>query len=148
MSRDNTLDRILYGYFLEQLFSTLCGRLDKLLSVLMLILGSSVVLNVNPFMAGVAIVIISAIQTTYEFGKKSGEARRKSMEYLSLFDDESAYNDGALKIKLSELEKTDNNPWSSLKPVALLKTQIKIGVPAKDREQLTRLSRFIRILCG
>ncbi|GEE26259.1 hypothetical protein EC121427_04719 [Escherichia coli O145:H28] len=31
MDRDDILDRVLYGYFLEQLFSVATGRLDKLL---------------------------------------------------------------------------------------------------------------------
>ncbi len=43
MDRDDILDRILYGYFLEQLFSVATGRLDKLLSVVSVILGSSVI---------------------------------------------------------------------------------------------------------
>ena len=43
MDRDDILDRILYGYFLEQLFSVVTGRLDKLLSVVSIILGSSVI---------------------------------------------------------------------------------------------------------
>ncbi|HAK4777653.1 TPA: hypothetical protein H2C15_003937 [Salmonella enterica] len=148
MSREDILDRVLYGYFLEQLYSTACGRLDKFLSVLTLILGSSIVMKANPFIFGLGIVIITAIQTTYEFGKKSGNARRKSMEYLSLFDDEASFDENALKSKFKDLEKTDNAIWSSLKPVALLKTQIKIGLPVEHCERLPLLSRIIRLLSG
>ncbi|MFP1527399.1 hypothetical protein ACLB1R_05950 [Escherichia coli] len=43
MDRDDILDRILYGYFLEQLFSVATGRLDKLLSVVSVILGFTVI---------------------------------------------------------------------------------------------------------
>ena len=37
MDRDDILDRVLYGYFLEQLFSVATGRLDKLFSVVSII---------------------------------------------------------------------------------------------------------------
>lgn len=148
MSREDILDRILYCYFLEQLFSVATGRLDKLFSVLILILGSSVIFNFNPLISGIGIVIISSIQTTYEFGKKSGNAGRKAAEYLLLYDDANEHNDTELKTKLHVLEKTDENIWSSLKDIAILKTQIKIGIPTKHQTKLSLHSRLLRLICG
>ncbi|BDI35544.1 hypothetical protein NKK66_RS24925 [Escherichia coli] len=68
MDRDDILDRIFYGYFLEQLFSVATGRLDKLLSVVSIILGSSVIGGFIPEISGVFIVVIATVQTIYGFG--------------------------------------------------------------------------------
>ncbi|KIH34235.1 hypothetical protein [Escherichia coli] len=148
MDRDDILDRILYGYFLEQLFSVATGRLDKLLSVVSIILGSSVIGGFIPEISGVFIVVIATVQTIYGFGQKSGNAMRKSAEYLQLFDDAEKYSDSELKIQLKTLEKTDNHIWSSLKDIAILKTQIKIGVSIEQQEKLPTKSKLMRFLCG
>ncbi|MFP1483274.1 hypothetical protein ACLB1S_11555 [Escherichia coli] len=60
--------------FLEQLFSVATGRLDKLLSVVSIILGSSVIGGFIPEISGVFIVVIATVQTIYGFGQKSGNA--------------------------------------------------------------------------
>lgn len=148
MSREEIKDRILYGYYLEQLYATATGRLDRLFSVLTLIFGSAIVLKANPFFFGVMIVIISAVQSTYQFGKQSAGAAKQSFEYLRLFTNEAQFNDAELKARLIELESTDNNIWSCLKPIALRKTQIKIGLPVENQEKLSRLLTLLRLLCG
>ena len=148
MDRDDILDRILYGYFLEQLFSVATGRLDKLLSVVSIILGSSVIGGFIPEISGVFIVVIATVQTIYGFGLKSGNAMRKSAEYLQLFDDAEKYSDSELKMQLKILEKTDAHIWSSLKDIAILKTQIKIGVSIEQQEKLPTKSKLMRFLCG
>ncbi len=83
MDRDDILDRILYGYFLEQLFSVATGRLDKLLSVVSIILGSSVIGGFIPEISGVFIVVIATVQTIYGFGQKSGNAMRNPQNICS-----------------------------------------------------------------
>ncbi|WP_249538128.1 hypothetical protein, partial [Escherichia coli] len=100
------------------------GRLDKLFSVVSIILGSSVIGGFIPEVSGVLIVVIATVQTIYGFGQKSGNAMRKSAEYLQFYDDAEKYSDSELKMQLKLLEKTDDNIWSSLKDIAILKTQI------------------------
>ncbi|MFP1495578.1 hypothetical protein ACLB1Q_01625 [Escherichia coli] len=85
--------------------------------------------------SGVFIVVIATVQTIYGFGQKSGNAMRKSAEYLQLFDDAEKYSDSELKIQLKTLEKTDGHIWSSLKDIAIL-TQIKMGVSIEQQEKL------------
>ncbi|HII2830866.1 TPA: hypothetical protein ACY0A3_004900, partial [Escherichia coli] len=124
------------------------GRLDKLLSVVSIILGSSVIGGFIPEISGVFIVVIATVQTIYGFGQKSGNAMRKSAEYLQLFDDAEKYSDSELKMQLKILEKTDDHIWSSLKDIAILKTQIKIGVSIEQQEKLPTKSKLMRFLCG
>ncbi|EEV6588035.1 TPA: hypothetical protein L1V50_005183 [Escherichia coli] len=130
------------------MFSVATGRLDKLLSVVSIILGSSVIGGFIPEISGVFIVVIATVQTIYGFGQKSGNAMRKSAEYLQLFDDAEKYSDSELKIQLKTLEKTDDHIWSSLKDIAILKTQIKIGVSIEQQEKLPTKSKLMRFLCG
>ncbi|ENW8619429.1 hypothetical protein ACFMQN_004317, partial [Escherichia coli] len=78
----------------------------------------------------------------------SGNAMRKSAEYLQLFDDAEKYSDSELKIQLKTLGKTDDHIWSSLKDIAILKTQIKIGVSIEQHEKLPTKSKLMRFLCG
>ncbi len=147
MNRENVIDRILYSYFLEQIFSVATGRLDRLLSCVNIILGSSVIVGIIPRLSCVIIVIVTVMQVVYSFGKKSGTASCKAAEYLQLYDDQSEYNDSELKYKLKMLEKTDENIWSPLKDIAILKTQIKVGIPKEQRIKLSVISRMFIILC-
>ena len=101
-----------------------------------------------PEISGVFIVVIATVQTIYGFGQKSGNAMRKSAEYLQLFDDAEKYSDSELKMQLKILEKTDDHIWSSLKDIAILKTQIKIGVSIEQQEKLPTKSKLMRFLCG
>ncbi|HFU4305917.1 TPA: hypothetical protein ACQJSM_005010, partial [Escherichia coli] len=128
--------------------SVATGRLDKLFSVVSIILGSSVIGGFIPEVSGVLIVVIATVQTIYGFGQKSGNAMRKSAEYLQLYDDAEKYSDSELKMQLKLLEKTDDNIWSSLKDIAILKTQIKIGISVEQQEKLSAKSKLMRFLCG
>ncbi|EEQ9295976.1 hypothetical protein GHS73_005284 [Escherichia coli] len=113
-----------------------------------IILGSSVIGGFIPEVSGVLIVVIATVQTIYGFGQKSGNAMRKSAEYLQLYDDAEKYSDSELKIQLKLLEKTDDNIWSSLKDIAILKTRIKIGISVEQQEKLSAKSKLMRFLCG
>lgn len=80
--------------------------------MLILIFGSSIVLKGNPFFFGVLIVILSTIQSAYQFGKKSGSAKKKSYDYLKPYTNESKYDDNELSGRLLELESPDGIVWS------------------------------------
>ncbi|WP_334473468.1 hypothetical protein [Arsenophonus sp. PmNCSU2021_1] len=148
MNREEITDRILYGHYLEQLFAIITGRIDRFISVLLLIFGSAIVLNGNPFFFGISIVVLSAIQSTYQFGKKSGEAKKKAFDYLKLYTNESKFDDSELRERLLELESTDDIIWPCLEPIALLKTQIKLNVDLQFQEKLSYYQKFIRLVCG
>lgn len=67
--RDKILNRIVYSHYLEKIYSTALGRIDKLISVLLLIFGSAIVINGNPVLFGILVAVLAAIQSTYQFGK-------------------------------------------------------------------------------
>ncbi|MFS1539528.1 MAG: hypothetical protein ACL7BU_13530 [Candidatus Phlomobacter fragariae] len=148
MNREEITDRILYGHYLEQLFAIITGRIDKFISVLLLIFGSAIVLKGNPYFFGISIVGLSAIQLTYQFGKKSGAAKKKAFDYLKLYTNESKFDDGELRERLLELESTDEIIWSCLKPIALLKTQIRLNIEPQFQEKLSGCHKLICFICG
>ncbi|MER1730075.1 hypothetical protein AAD041_15065 [Proteus mirabilis] len=148
MSREEVIDRIIYSHYLEQLYSTALSRLDKLISIFIFIFGSAIVLQANPYIFGVLVVILTGIQSTYQFGKKSGESKRKSFDYQKLFTIKSKYDDADLMDRMLELEATDSTPWSSLIPIATLKAQIAMGVEDKHLEKLNWKTKLLRVLCG
>ncbi|CAK6615101.1 hypothetical protein [Providencia stuartii] len=148
MSRNDLIDRVIYSHYLEQLYSTALGRVDKLISILIFIFGSAIVLQANTFVFGVLIAALTAIQSTCQFGKKSGEAKRKAFDYQKLFTIESKYDDSDLVDRILEIEASDSTPWSSLSPIATLKAQIKMGVDEQHLEKLTTKSKLLRLLCG
>lgn len=134
INRDDILDRIIYSHYLEKIYSTALGRLDKLISVLLLIFGSAIILNGNPVLFGIFVAVLAAIQSTYQFGKKSGESNRKAFDYQKLYTIEAKYDDADLMDRMLELENTDSKPWSWLEPIAVLKSQIRVGV-SKDKQK-------------
>nr|ELR5040963.1 hypothetical protein [Providencia stuartii]ELR5082971.1 hypothetical protein [Providencia stuartii] len=148
MGRDDILERIVYSHYLEKIYSTALGRLDKLISVLLLISGSAVIIKWNPVLFGVLIAALAAIQSTYQFGKKSGESNRKAFDYQKLYTIEAKYDDADLMDRMLELENSDSKTWSWLEPIAILKTQIRLGVPKEEQKELNWKTKLLRILCG
>ena len=137
MSRQDVIARILYSHYLEKLYATATGRIDKIISVLTLIFGSSIILNGNPFLFGVLVVVLTGIQTVFQFGKMSGSARKRAYDYLRLYTQESKYTDEDLRFHMLEIELSDNSIWSSLEEIAAVKTEIRLGT--SDFSGLTKL---------
>lgn len=149
MSRNDITTRILYSHYLEKLFATATGRLDRIISVLIIVFGSSIILKGNPFIFGVLVVVLTGIQTVFQFGKKSGSARKRAFDYQRLYTNESKYTDDDLTFHMLELESSDESIWTSLEEIAAVKTEIKIG--ASDQSALKELPytlKLLRFLCG
>ncbi len=149
MSREDITTQILYSHYLEKLYATAMGRVDKIISVLIIVFGSSIILNGNPFIFGVLVVALTGLQTVFQFGNKSGTARKKSFYYQRLYTTESKYNDDDLLFQMLEIESSDEGIWTSLEEIAAVKTEIKLG--AADFSELKKLPlrlRLLRLICG
>lgn len=149
MSRQDVITRILYSHYLEKLYATATGRMDKIISVLILIFGSSIILNGNPFLFGILVVILTGMQTVFQFGRRSGSTRKRAYDYQRLYTNESKYTDEDLLFHMLEIESSDNSIWSSLEEIAAVKTEIKLG--ASDISALTKLPvklKLLRLICG
>ncbi|MEQ4938654.1 hypothetical protein ABN125_17540 [Proteus terrae] len=149
MSRQDVITRILYSHYLEKLYATATGRIDKIISVLILIFSSSIIFNGNPFLFGVFVVVLTSTQTVCQFGKKSGSTIKRANDYQRLYINESKYTDEDLLSHMLEMESSDDSIWSSLEEIAAVKTEIKLG--ASDISALTKLPiklKLLRLICG
>lgn len=150
MSREEILDRILYSHHFERLFCSLTGRIDKLLSFGLLLLGSSVISRSgNPLWVGLAIASITALQMAYQFGKSSEHARKQAKLYQSLYTEREALTDKDLLSELKKIEDSDLSPWMVLSRPAILRTRIQQGIfPDEYEPSLTRMEKITAWFAG
>lgn len=128
MEREELLYRIEYSYNFEAMFSKITWRIDKLISLMLLILGSAVFSGVQgAFGFGLAVAILSAIQMTYQYAKASEHSSIQSRAYMKLLTLESRFSDDELLDKFVEIEDGDHKPWFVLSDLALVRTNIRRG---------------------
>lgn len=149
MDREHLLYRINYSHNFERIFSSLTWRIDKLISLTLLILGSAVFSGIQgAFWYGLAVACLTAVQMNYQFAKSSEHSTRQSKEYLKLLNLESRYSDDELLDKLVELEDKDLTPWYILSDAALVRTNIARGYDEDQDPHLTRFQRLVAWFAG
>lgn len=137
MSRSDMIFTITYSYYLNEMQSRLSGRIDKLISVLLFILGGSVLASLLPVIfVGAVVSILSAIQFFYQFGKQSSVSDERAKKYLSLMHNASRLTDDDLHRQLNELLQTDTPVLGFLENPAYKRASIKLNLT-----DVTRLSR-------
>jgi len=128
MEREDLLYRIEYSYNFESMFSKITWRIDKLISLVLLILGSAVFSGVQgAFWFGLAVAVLTAIQMTYQYAKASEHSSAQSRAYMKLLTLESRYSDDELLDKFVEIEDGDHKPWFILSDLAFIRTNIRKG---------------------
>ncbi len=67
MCRDDVIFDLHYSYFLENMFSTLMGRMDKTMSLFLIVLGGTAFAPFsNAFIFGVSVATLSAAQFIFQ----------------------------------------------------------------------------------
>jgi hypothetical protein len=105
------------------MFSILLGRIDKTLSFILLLLGSSVIGNLgNQVIIGVAIAAITALRMAFSFEKTAELAKKQSIRYLNLFTTQAFIaSDQELSNQVSNIQNDDLSIWGSLsQPVDMI----------------------------
>lgn len=148
MTRDEITDRIIYSYFLEKLFSTLTGRIDKIITYLTLIFGSSIVVNFYPTFFAVLIIVLTLSQVVYQFSASSNFSLSQQYKYQELITTEYKYTDEELTEKLLALEHSDKRIWKILEKPAILLTQKKINLTVEQQTRLTKSEKLFSFLAG
>ncbi|HGK3930920.1 hypothetical protein [Klebsiella variicola] len=129
MTRHDIIFDINYSHYMEKMFCTITSRIDKLISVILMMLGCAVFAPFSGnFIFGAFIAALSAIQFIYQFGKQSGLAQEQSKKYLELITEAARYDDNELLNRLNDLQKNDCPVWSVLESAAHKKATIKLGL--------------------
>ena len=129
MSREDMLYLIYYSHHLEKMFSIITGRIDKILSFLLLLLGSSVFGGLgHPILIGLLIAGISAIKMSFHFEAAAEHSRKQASAYLKLYTVHFQFaNDQELLDAIADAQDKDHNPWHVLTYPAMVATQIASG---------------------
>ncbi|NIG74055.1 hypothetical protein F3J34_10655 [Klebsiella sp. Ap-873] len=148
MSRDEILYQIYYSYRLEKMFSSITGRLDKGLSFLLIILGSSVVGGFGyPVFIGLLIAGISAFKMAFHFEAASEHSKKQAAAYLKLYNTQHLIeSDNDLLNSVTAIQDNDHAPWSILNYPAMVSTQIETG--REQTSKLTPTEKIIAFICG
>jgi len=112
MNREQMAYQIYYSHLLESMTSRFNGKVNKILSFLLVVLGSAVISHhFNPAFMGVLIALISALNTVCSFGASAELARVQSSRYLRLFNSLHAIkSDEELMQQLMKIQEDDKIP--------------------------------------
>ena len=145
MSNYNLMFNIRYTFHLETMQATLCGRIDRALSIGQIFLGAMCAgfVDLAPFI-GVIIALLSAVSLVCQFGAKSirAEQQANNIKPLFLFDGDEA----ELKQQFEAMQGNDSEVFGALRNAAHIRASIALGVP--DCHQLTKWEKLCSFLAG
>ncbi|BBV41359.1 hypothetical protein [Citrobacter portucalensis] len=135
MSRHNDIFDINYSHYLERMFSTITGRIDKIITFVIILSGCGVFTSVSGSMwFGALIAALSIFQVVFQFSRASAISEGQYRKYLALINDEPSLTDVELNTRKKSLEELDTNPWNLLKNAAHRRACISLGFVVNNSE--------------
>ncbi|HEC0656731.1 TPA: hypothetical protein R1S00_004057 [Enterobacter hormaechei] len=148
MNRDDIIFDIHYSHYLEKMFATLTGRIDRIITFIIILSGCGVFVSVTGyFIVGALIAALSICQVVFQFSRASGVAAEHARKYLALITDEPALSNEELLSRFKLLQDSDSEPWGSLKPAAHKRASVVLGRIDNSRA-LTSKEAFLARLGG
>jgi len=149
MSRNEILFNLYYSHYLELMNGTLMGRLDKCISLLLMVLGGAAFASFANYIAfGACVAAVSAFQFVFQPGNKSGLSLEHAKKYLQLAMLESSIaDDSELHKRYLEIQSLDNLPLSLLKNAAYKRAAIKLDLDDQS-PPLSKFESFIAWIAG
>ncbi|HBZ0105032.1 TPA: hypothetical protein ACN7MX_002066 [Klebsiella pneumoniae] len=128
MTRDDMIFDVNYSFHLEKMYFTVLTRIDKAITMLLIVLGFSVFAPfTNLFLFGVTVAFLSVIQLVYQFGQAAGLSKEQMRQYRRLLVELSSLTDEELREKYIKIQDADSIPWQSLQEAAFKRTCISLG---------------------
>lgn len=123
MNRDDTNFNIYYSYILERMNYTLLSRIDKGITLILIVLGFSVFAPFsNYFVFGVAVAVLSVFQLVYRYGEEAGISKEQMKQYKKLLILAPSLSDEELQNQYITIQNSDSNPWRTLEHPAYIVT--------------------------
>lgn len=148
MTRDDLKFDIYYSYAIEKMNHTLLSRIDKAITLLLIVLGCSVFAPFsNMIVFGATVAVLSVLQLIYQFAAESGLSKEQMRQYKRLIIEFDSLNDDFLREKFSKVQDSDSNPWQSLQYAAHKRACITLGLD-DDSPKLSLRHKVISWLAG
>ncbi|GAB3215817.1 hypothetical protein [Pseudaeromonas pectinilytica] len=145
MSNYNLMFNIRYTFHLETMQATLCGRIDRGMSIGQIFLGAMCAgfVELAPYI-GAIIALLSAVSLVCQFGAKAvrAEQQARNVKALLAFDGDET----ELKQRFMAIQDNDSEVFGALRNAAHIRASIALGVP--DSHQLTGLEKLCSFLAG
>lgn len=149
MSRNEILFNLYYSHYLELMNGTLMGRLDKCISLLLMVLGGAAFASfANYIVFGAGVAAVSAFQFIFQPGNKSGLSLEHAKKYLQLAMLESTLADDVeLHKRYLEIQSLDNLPLGVLKNAAYKRAAIKLNLDDRS-PPLSKVESLVAWIAG
>lgn len=151
-TRITTRFDINYNIHCNKMTSILLGRIDRLLSFVVVFLGGAVFADVkNSIWYGLIIAVSMALKQVFQYSESSAKADLQYKAYLSLLRDElHVKSDNELTQKIKEIEKNDIHYLKSIEFAAMQRATIILGYKTNrsDAVYLTKIQKLIAWLAG
>ncbi|CNH99242.1 hypothetical protein HB991_03140 [Yersinia mollaretii] len=120
MNREQMAYQIYYSHLLESMTARFNGRVNKTLSFMLIVLGSTVAIShFNPVFMGLLIALISALNTVGAFGSSAELSRVQSSRYLRLYNClHLVRSDEELMQQLMKIQEDDHIPNPTIAKLA------------------------------
>lgn len=147
--RQDLAFQVAYSLFLERMAFRWYGRIDKLMSFLLLLSGMAVVAEALPAtLTGFAVAVLTAWQLIYAPAAKSGAAKSAYAEYAKLFNRFGSLSDDEAAAELDQLRDQDSDPPACLQMPAYCAAARKLSVPPENIPPLNFWQRAAEWFCG
>lgn len=148
MTRDDLAFDIHYSFFLEKMNYTLLNRIDKSITLVLIVLGFSVFAPYsNMFIFGASVAILSVLQLVYQFGQEAGLSKEQMRQYKRLIVEFSSLSDDELRTRFLKVQDADSNPWRSLQDAAFKRTCIALGRVDESEISFMHSVNLISLIC-
>lgn len=107
MTRDDYKFYIHYSYVLEKMNYTLLTRIDKLITLMLIVLGFSVFAPYsNLFIFGLFVAVLSVLQLVYQFGQEAGMSKEQARHYKRLLIESDTLSEDQLQARYLKIQDT------------------------------------------
>jgi len=143
MTRHELIFDITYSHYLEKMYGTITGRIDRGITLIIIAVGLSAFTPIFSKAWFAAIIgLLSVAQIVYQFARQSGISEDLARKYLSLLTNASDLSDDELRTRFIALQDTDSNVWGVLKDPAYKRACRSMGATDTTPELSLRQKAF------
>lgn len=147
MNVDDIKFAVIYSYYVEKMNQQLLNRIDRAITLILIVLGFSVFAPIsNMFVVGASVALLSVLQLVYQFGPEAGLSKEQMRQYKRLMVEMETITETQLRERFIRLQDSDSSPWQSLQNTAFKRSCIHLN--RKDETRLSFKESIISWIAG